>query len=982
MDQPNCLLFFLGSPSSYRTPMFSANEVFVGPDVDDQRDEDTGKWVSMKVDAGEVDADVIMARLDDSQKPEYIIVKADATRRLQVSNLDHFPGKKVLIWGDSHHQGNGIHFLLEYARSQPFDAILTDHDRHHMVFPLAAGFRNVGWIPALNYVHRSRPIPAHASIPVSFVGQVGQYHPYRRHVLDQLIQSGVSVSIVQCSPDKAADIYAASGISLNISLNGDLNLRVFEILSAGGFLMTDRLGRNSGLYELFTEGKHFVDFGTVDEAREKIDYYLNHPEEAMRIRKAGQARIAELYQPDLLKHCFFNWINGGELPPPFALEGNTNGPDSLETTGDLAFLAFYEFIQEIHLHSRGLKLYPVNCDEQVLSEVARLPRVSIERRLDNLVVDTRPVPFRRVPFSSYEVLVLGVQVEKDLLCQVLARFQGSFITAPQGLPELFNPAEWGWFKFPMDGEYFVRGDMLKELEKSILYLTPEECHLRLKGYLDICEDPRDCLKLVGWALEFESIPLAEAMLLKAIRLDRSFIPAYTTLAKLYMLNGQQGNVWQLLEEASRVSHLNGEWESMRRSLEPRFAGNEEFTSYRRMVGTEKPQAAELSRRILIITNLLPPQELGGNGRQIYEFALGLMRRGHDLRILTANMPELSRKGESGDPELDGLITRSLRLFGHWSEGRRHVETNLGIIEEISLQNEREVIKVCDDFDPEWVLVGNLQFLGLHFLRHLLRRPLPVLHCVSNNTTDYPVDEYPKENFYRTGPCSKWTARKLLATGYPVEDHTVVYPGARLSRFYRLMRPNGRRLRLCYASLVMPFKGAQLLVEACHKLSRWGVDFCCEIAGDSMDPQFVENLKTFVNLNGLVERVSFPGFLDRQGLSDLFNRSNVLVFPSVFEEPFGISQVEAMTSGLVVVSSGTGGACEIVEHGVSGLIHERENADSLANQLLFLAEHPKVLEAMSEAAQKRAEVFSVDHSVRVIESSLKELEERALASSRG
>ena len=60
---------------------------------------------------------------------------------------------------------------------------------------------------------------------------------------------------------------------------------------------------------------------------------------------------------------------------------------------------------------------------------------------------------------------------------------------------------------------------------------------------------------------------------------------------------------------------------------------------------------------------------------------------------------------------------------------------------------------------------------------------------------------------------------------------------------------------------------------------------------------------------------------------------VLVFPSRFEEPFGISQVEALAAGLVVVSTGTGGAKEIVRDGIDGLLFRAGDEADLAAKLI-------------------------------------------------
>jgi glycosyltransferase involved in cell wall biosynthesis len=128
----------------------------------------------------------------------------------------------------------------------------------------------------------------------------------------------------------------------------------------------------------------------------------------------------------------------------------------------------------------------------------------------------------------------------------------------------------------------------------------------------------------------------------------------------------------------------------------------------------------------------------------------------------------------------------------------------------------------------------------------------------------------------------------------------------------------------------------------------------------------------VQQSGLADRVRFMGFLDREEMSALYARSNVLVFPSRFEEPFGISQVEAMTSGLVLVTSATGGAKEIVTDGVEGLVFPNGNASALADRLQSLANKPELFARLQEAGQSRAVEFSVDRAVKRMEQIFEEL----------
>ena len=71
-------------------------------------------------------------------------------------------------------------------------------------------------------------------------------------------------------------------------------------------------------------------------------------------------------------------------------------------------------------------------------------------------------------------------------------------------------------------------------------------------------------------------------------------------------------------------------------------------------------------RLLLITNLYPPQELGGYGRCMADFCWGLKQRGHQLQVICNDANYLgssSRTGPSGEP-----VARELLLKGDFSNG--------------------------------------------------------------------------------------------------------------------------------------------------------------------------------------------------------------------------------------------------------------------------------------------------------------------------
>ena len=97
----------------------------------------------------------------------------------------------------------------------------------------------------------------------------------------------------------APSVFANSQINLNISscqLKSGVNLRLYDIPAAGGFLLTDWKESVSGLFEL---DKEVVVYRSVEELNELIVFYSRHPEQRNKIIKNAGERIAAEH---LLRH--------------------------------------------------------------------------------------------------------------------------------------------------------------------------------------------------------------------------------------------------------------------------------------------------------------------------------------------------------------------------------------------------------------------------------------------------------------------------------------------------------------------------------------------------------------------------------------------------------------------------------------------------------------------------------------------------------
>ncbi|MGF7176651.1 glycosyltransferase family protein [Azospirillum doebereinerae] len=984
LPNPQVLFCGLASPDHYPRPLFSQREIFCGPDCQTATDGDG--FVTIATPPGDFDMAALVARLPAHQKPELIVVKADATRRNLARNLDRIPCSKLLLVGDTHHFTAPVQTLIQYATAETFDAIVVDHTRHHAHFFVEAGFDRVYWIPALDYALRRRDIPPAPTHALTFVGQIGAFHPYRRHVLTEVLRAGLPLQTLRGTPEETADLYAASAITLNCSLNGDLNLRVFEALGSGGFLITDALSPDSGLERLFVPGRHLVTYRSPGELVETIRHYLDHPDEARAIRAAGQRHLLDTQGPMVKRVQFYSLLGGGPVDPTLVVTARP-APVALPGRGH-AFrhrVAAYEAVQHLHLRATRLSVLVEPGDPLgIAAAVADLPRVAtVEQGSTEVAGPALPPPEGGEAIREERVAVLpwgkGAGGIKESIDQWLSATAVGFVIAGgQGWSErtaaAAGLAEWGFV--PVEGTPGLHrcADRMRFVETSVRLAPAATARGRVAALLETVATPDQAMMAARLAQTLGDGVLMERCVHRCIALDRHHDDGLRVLAALAEASGRFGDAYILTSERRRArggrgGALPGAPDADR--LARQAADDPRIARYRALT-TLAPIPAGTGRRVLVVTNLFPPQELGGYGRKLWEFSAELLRRGHDVRILTADVPELARPGVAGTEDLEKRVERGLGLYGYWRDGRAFNHEDTGRCVAIVRENAVRILEAARRHRSEVCMVGNLDLVGHQFLTALTAQGIPVVHCLGNQHPGYGLEDAPRSPLYRPGPASHWVEGRLKENGFGFKETSVLYPGARVDYFYRPIMPAQDRLRIAFASLYVVYKGPQILLNALNRLHHAGVDFDCVMAGEAPDADFLERSQAFCAKNGLSGKVRFQGFLDRQGMADLFARTNVLVFPSLFQEPFGISQVEAMAAGLTVVTSATGGSGEIVRDGVDGLHFASEDHEDLAAKLRGLVEDPARWARLAQAGRERAFGFAVGRSVDRIETVFNEL----------
>lgn len=349
------VLFATGSAASYMLPPILGDEqIMCGPDWADKR-EPNGRVHSLKTPVGEYDLAVIAAKLSQSQQPDVVVCLVDASLRNLPRNLAAFSCPKVLLIADTHHLTAPLMNMLRYMAAEPYDRAVFLYDRHHAAFFHAAGFRNLYWFPGLTFPHSDKTVRKARTRGVrqpqiAFVGQAGALHPFRTRMLAAMSEKRLPLTQRRLSQTDSLGFYGASLLGFNASLNGDLNLRIFEILSTGAALLTDRLAPESGLERLLADGREMLTYGSEEELIEKATHALTNPREAQAIGAAGSAWFDKHFNQAWRLSAFKSLALDGKPVPEFdfSAEEKTRVILGGDTDRLLQGLMVYETVQELH----------------------------------------------------------------------------------------------------------------------------------------------------------------------------------------------------------------------------------------------------------------------------------------------------------------------------------------------------------------------------------------------------------------------------------------------------------------------------------------------------------------------------------------------------------------------------------------------------------------------------------------------------------
>ncbi len=402
-----------------------------------------------------------------------------------------------------------------------------------------------------------------------------------------------------------------------------------------------------------------------------------------------------------------------------------------------------------------------------------------------------------------------------------------------------------------------------------------------------------------------------------------------------------------------------------------------------------PLPAQDRLRLCFLSQDYPPVGSGGIGQWTREMATGLAARGHEVTVICRSETDYPYIDfvdgvwvhrivvHSADPAQAEREDVPLTLLNYSASAAAEIER---------IQMRRRFQVVCGpifDLEPLAAL-RNLDIPTVISLQTTYKLALPHKPDWMGNAwyRKSHVDKViaKEKELLKTAPFILANTRALvsdLEMGYGValsSDRVTVIPHGieDLARGFEALPAMPGVVRLLFVGRLELRKGVDLLLETLPGLLRDYPQLEVDIVGD--DGQVIEGDTLRHRYEGRwrdagidIARVKFYGAVSREELLRHYASCDIFVAPSRYES-FGLIYAEAMTFAKPVVGLAVGGVVDVIEHGVNGLLVERDDPVLLSDAIARLIDDPVARRTMGQAGRALyEEKFNIENMVEATES---------------
>jgi colanic acid/amylovoran biosynthesis glycosyltransferase len=213
-----------------------------------------------------------------------------------------------------------------------------------------------------------------------------------------------------------------------------------------------------------------------------------------------------------------------------------------------------------------------------------------------------------------------------------------------------------------------------------------------------------------------------------------------------------------------------------------------------------------------------------------------------------------------------------------------------------------------------------------------------------------ISDYARSQLLAILPVQDWPKVVVVRCGLSFDD--VPVPAPRI-------RGSDDPLRVLCVGRLVPEKGQAILLQAIAELR--GQRHACELIllGDGPEREGLEQLTQELEISDVTR---FLGAVGQDEIHEWFDWADLFCLPT-FAEGLPVVIMEAMASGVPVVTTRITGIPELIEHGHTGLLVPPGRPEAIAQALLDLSDRDRAAQIAKAAAKRVAELHNIDEEAR-------------------
>lgn len=398
-------------------------------------------------------------------------------------------------------------------------------------------------------------------------------------------------------------------------------------------------------------------------------------------------------------------------------------------------------------------------------------------------------------------------------------------------------------------------------------------------------------------------------------------------------------------------------------------------------------------KILLISNLLPPEVYGGYEMRAFEIGICLRRKGHEVDFVTSQFSFLFKGSQDITPGIYRIF--KYILPSQYKDWRRFLDRLYNRIQcsTIGFLNYHNLKLFLESKNYDVAYFFNLERCGLLSALAVQEKGIPTVFHLGDNYIAKHLSNWPG-----LSPWYQWFHKfflgRLVKKEGLIQFKNILY----VSRFLKLdcekkgfLPENGHvvnRPVTCvfnnspYSPQDPPFffmscridkqKGIHVAIKAANLLQKEHPDlkWSLILAGQSHDKYLKECLAMAKDF-GLQDRVSYIGFVQRNTVLEHMKKCVAFINTPIYGEPFAGTILEAMASGAPLLTSDNGSALEVVTNQKNALVHKTNDHVTLAKDMYALLNNYSYgSDLRNKAIDHVKSAFNEDYIMRQTEDFLK------------